>query len=296
MTDPWASVCSVNPVWGFEHKINRMILPVKGRRRVAIIGGGPTGMRAAIIAADRGHTVDLYESQDRLGGLINLMDDVPFKWTLTDFKNWLVYQVGKRDNITVHLGCNTTPDLLEKENYDAVIAAVGSEPMLPPIPGINGSNVITCMEAFPKAKELPDEIVVVGGGEIGIELAIHLARCGKKVTVLEMKDRIAPDATPVHYYSMLMETWEAEKNLTPIVNALVTEITEEGVRYTDAEGCEHFIPAGQVVICVGMKPKADLALSFSNQGHFFRIVGDCNKPGSVQKSQRAAFGAAISII
>lgn len=295
MADPWASVCSVNPVWGLEAKIERMIPPKGDKKTVAVIGGGPAGMKAALVAKGRGHDVTIYEKSDKLGGLLKCADEVAFKWTLKNFKEYLIRQV-KKSGITVKLGTEATPAMLEKENYDVVLAAIGSQPITPPIPGLTENNVFSAVDIYSgKFKVNTDDAVIIGGGEIGVETGILLARQGKKVTVLEMRERLAMDSTPVHYYSMFMAAWQKEKNLVPITNARCTEIKKNGVAYIDADGKAQFVEAGTVIIAAGMKPKTDEALTFADCGKLFRLIGDCNKVGNVQKCMRSAFGIAVSI-
>ena len=290
--DPWASVCSVNPIFGLEHKIERMI-PQTTPKKVAIIGGGPAGMRTALFALERGHDVTLYEKEAALGGLLKCADNVPFKWTLRNFKNYLVRQIEKSP-VKVLLNTEATPELLAREGYDAIVAAVGSEPLIPNIPGVE--HTISAVSVYSGACQVTtDTAVIIGGGEIGMETGMFLARQGIRTTVLEMRDTLAADSTPVHFYSMFMEAWQAEENLHPIVNATVIGVTPEGVRYRDETGAEQFIAAGTVILSAGMKAKSDLAMSFAIPGPAFRMIGDCDKVGNVQKCTRAAYGCAMNL-
>lgn len=93
--DPWTSVCSVNPLMGLGHKIHRLVEQSAEPKKVAVIGGGPAGMRAAIYAAQRGHDVTLYEKSGQLGGQLFHGDYFPFKWPIKNFKNWLIYGAGQ---------------------------------------------------------------------------------------------------------------------------------------------------------------------------------------------------------
>ena len=292
--DPWVSVCSVNPTWGMEDKMPLMTVPPEEKKKIAVLGGGPAGMSEAIWLADRGHDVTIYKKTDHLGGLLDVTRNVDFKWTLQNFKNYLIRQVGRR-NITVKLNCAPTHHELIAGGYSEVIAAIGSEPVIPAIPGVDGPNVITALAAYEQYAQLPETVVVIGGGEIGVETGMYLADQGRKVTVLEMRDMLAADSTPVHYYSMFQKAWEARPGFSAILNACVTGITPEGVRYLDSSGDERFLPCGAVVLSVGMKARSDEALVYWDAAYGFHMIGDCLKAGNIQKLRRGAYGLASQI-
>ncbi|MFC2045135.1 FAD-dependent oxidoreductase [Chloroflexota bacterium] len=290
--DPWTSVCAVNPVWGIEHKIDSMIKPPDRKKKVAVIGGGIAGMEAALVAADRGHQVTLYEKSDALGGLLKTTDNVSFKWPQNNFKNYLVRQVGKSNNIKVCLNAEATAEMLKADKYDAILVAVGSEPIVPRIPGIDSGKVIFAKDVFGNEDNLAENIVIVGGGEVGVETGMHLAETGHKVTVLEMTEMLARDTVPIHYYVMFQEAWEKLENFKYSLNSRCTAIENNKVTYIDTDGVEHSIEAGSVVIAVGMKSKTDLALEFTDAADRFYMIGDCNVAGNVQKTMRSAFSTA----
>jgi 2-enoate reductase len=121
---------------------------------------------------------------------------------------------------------------------------------------------------------------------------MHLAEKGHEVTLIEMLDKLAPNAPPVHFYNLFKEAWEKQQNLKCIVKASCKSITPDGVTYTDAKGKERTIKAGSIVLAVGMKPKNDLALKFADAADRFFIIGDCNAAGNVQKAMRSAFDTA----
>jgi NADPH-dependent 2,4-dienoyl-CoA reductase/sulfur reductase-like enzyme len=292
--EPLTSTCSVNPVWGFEHKIDSMIKPPASRKKVAIVGGGPGGMKAALVAVERGHSVTLYEKSSVLGGPLKLTENVSFKWPQKDYINFMIRQVHKA-GINVLLDIEATPDLLKNIGYDAIIVAVGAEPVCPPIPGIEGKNVIFASGVYGNEDTLYRNVVIIGGGEIGIETGMHLAQKGHQVTLLEMTGKLAPLAPPLHFYNLFKEAWEREPNLKCIVNARCVGIAEKKIAYADASDTKHEIEAGSVVIAAGMKPRNDLAIKFFSCAERTCMIGDCVTAGNVQKAVRSAFSAASMI-
>lgn len=292
--DPFVSVCSVNPIIGIEHMLHKLVSDPGPSKRIAIVGGGPAGMKAAMILCDRGHKVTLFEAGSSLGGALRHAAFVDFKWPLRDFNNYLICQVQKRD-IDIRLNTCATPDSIKAEGFDVVITALGGVPIIPPIPGIKGKNVVTGVESMMNPDALGKNVVVIGGGEVGVETAMNLAKKGHEATVIEMRGELAPDTTLIHYRSMFQEAWEALDTFHPILNATCTSITEEGVTYKDQGGAEHFVPANSVVVSAGMKPLTDAALAFYGSADAFHMIGDCKKVSTVQQAMRTAFAVANSI-
>lgn len=290
----WNTVCSVNPEWGLEHKVERLVAPPKKGKKIAVVGGGPTGMEAALLASKRGHSVTLYEKTGRLGGLLNATEGIDIKWTLVKFRDYMVNQIAK-SAVTVKLNTAAGPELLKAEGYDEVIVAIGSEPAYPPIPGVHGENVIPAIETVAREPEMSHEVVVVGGGEIGVEMGLHLAKRGHAVTLLEMGPILSPESVPVHFRSLFEQAWETQEGFTYHLNARVTAISPEGVTYTDGEGAERTVPAKSVVLAAGMKAKQDEAMSFMDGTVRTHMIGDCNKVGCVQTGMRAAYALANNI-
>lgn len=291
--DIMTTTCSVNPKFGFEAVDRYLADPVEKVKDIAIIGGGPGGMRTAIYLADRGHKVTIFEAESELGGAIRHADYIPFKWTLKDYKDYLIHQVGKRD-IKVVLNTRVTPDMVEGR-YDAVIAAVGAEPVIPKIPGVEGANVTVATDAIMHADKIGDQVVVIGGGEVGVETGMFFAQMGKEVTVVEMRDELAADTTVMHYRSMFQAAWETIPTFHYVLNATAKSITPDHVTYTDKDGVDHDLPAQSVILSVGMRAKKDEALAFYGAGDHFYMVGDCYKPGTIQTTNRSAYVTAVRI-
>ncbi len=291
---PWVNLCAVNPIWGFEYKSDRMFRPARYHKKVAVIGGGPAGLEAAMIAAQRGHTVTLYEKTGSLGGIFKLIENVSFKWPQKDFKDYLVRQVGKA-GVTVRLNTEANPAMIRKEGYDTVIVAIGGAPVVPDIPGIKGKNVVLMTDVFGKEGALAKDVVILGGGEHACDTAMHLEELGHRVTVLEESKYLAPTARRVHFEDMFFPTWEKHKNCKAILEARCNRITADGVTYIDAKGKQQSIKAGSVVLALGMKPNVDLAYEFREAGVVLRAVGDCKMPWDVQTAINSAFAVASDI-
>ena len=292
--DPFVSVCSVNPKIGIEHRLNVLTREPSDSKKIAVIGGGPAGMKCAMDLCDRGHRVTLYEASDHLGGAIYHSDFVDFKWTLKEFKDYLIYQVNKRD-IVVVLNCRMTPEELTKESFDAVISAIGAEPVIPPIPGAEKKHIVSGVDSMINPDDLGDEVVVIGGGEVGVETGINLAKKGHKVTVLEMREKLAADSTIMHFRSMFKAYWESIDNFNSLCSVTVKEIKEDEVIYEDEKGNSHCIKADSIVMSVGMRARQQEALAFYGTAPRFYTIGDCVKAGTVQKAMREAFAVASQI-
>ena len=290
----WNTVCSVNPEWGLEHKVKRIVEAPARKKKVAVIGGGPAGMEAALISAERGHDVTLYEKEDHLGGLLCAMDGMELKWTVTRFKNYLIRQIGK-SSVRVCLNSKATPELIDGEKYDEVIVAIGSEPLYLPIPGLDGDNVIPAVRTVAEEPHMGKNVVVIGGGEVGVEMGVFLARKGHQVTLLEMNGILSPESVPVHFRSIFEKTWEEQEGFCYHLNARCVGVDTDGVRYVDQNGEAHKIIADKVVLAAGMKARQQEAMAFLNGNVRTHMIGDCLKVGSIQTCMRAAYGLANNI-
>lgn len=235
----------------------------------------------------------IFEAEGQLGGAIRHADYVDFKWTLRDYKNYLIRQVEKQ-GITVVLNTPVAPEMIDGR-YDVVIVAVGAQPMIPGIPGVDGANVTVATDAIMHNEKIGRNVVIIGGGEVGVETGMFLAQQGRNVTVVEMRDQLAADSTSIHYRSMFQAAWEAIPNFHYVLNATAKEITEDHVTYTDKDGVEHNIPADSVVLSVGMRAKSAEALRFYGTAPQFYMIGDCKKPGTIQTTNRNAYATAMSI-
>lgn len=282
--------CSVNPTIGIMHHLTSMIVPSTETKKVAVIGGGPAGMYAALTASKRGHLVTLYDKTDLLGGTLNFASKVEFKYSLAKFRDYLIDQIEK-STVIVKLGTDVSPDDLRNKAYDAVITAVGAEPLIPPIPGARHSVYAT--NTYGIEETLGDQVIVIGGGQVGCETALHLARIGKKVTILEMRDELAPDASKTHRGDLLA-VMDNEPNLIQITAAKCIDINSKGVAYEKGDEIVT-LSADAVILAAGMKPRTAQADAFAGISPIYLAIGDCVKARTVEMAVREGYFAGINI-
>ena len=283
--------CSVNPRHGYMH-LNMFPDPPKKSKAVAVIGGGPAGMVAAITAAKRGHHVTLYEKTGVLGGQLLHADVCAFKWPLRNYKNFLISQLYKSD-VTVVLQAAVTRQQLEAQGFEAVIAACGAAPALPKeFSGLDGQRVWMPVEVFGREQALGHRVVVVGGGEIGLEVGLYLADQGHHVTVVSRRKHFPCDW---HTLKATRDYMEAEADFQYLTQCQTTQVEKNAVVYRDAAGQTHRLDCDSVVFSGGRRPRASEAMALAGAAPEFYVVGDNRKPATVKEAVFTGYTAAMSL-
>lgn len=282
--------CAVNPVDLCEE--THVVTPAEVKKKVIVIGGGVSGMEAAITAAKRGHTVDLYEKTGELGGNLHPAGGHPFKEDIRRLNKWFIDELD-RQSIRVHLNTELSAAEVKALAPDVVLLAVGSHPVMPrSIKGIEKAvDAVSAAtgEYVPKG----NNVVVAGGGLTGCEIALDYALQGKKVTVVEYENKLMSVGLPTFYSNITyIICMFMGLGVTQLTGHKVDEITDTGVTVTSrATGEQRVIPADDVVVAIGLASNSSMAEELKNSGIEVHELGDGVTIGNIATGTRSAFEA-----
>ena len=189
--------CAVNPKIGLQLFYRNHVERAEVRKKVLVAGGGPAGMQAAITLAQRGHDVTLAEKADCLGGNLHPAGAAYFKKDIRRLRDVLAARVEKA-GVKVRLNTEVTQEYIESVSPDVLFVAIGSEAVVPPIPGMDDPKVIMAADAELHPEKLGKRVVIMGGGLVGSEAAVSFHADGRECTILEMKPAIAEDVNPLY--------------------------------------------------------------------------------------------------
>lgn len=231
------------------------------------------------------------EKEKKLGGILKSEQAIPFKREMYDLSVKLAafcYQTG----VDIRLNTEATAEIIEKENPDALIIAVGSQPLIPPIDGIDGKNVISVNNYYLEKNKVSDKVIVLGGGLAGCEAAIHLAQEGKRVTLVEMRDSVAPDANVRHRPLLLKEL---EKGVLIKTGMTCVKITEEGVVCQDKDKKQVSVFGTSVICALGQRAGKDTVDKLRSCAPHVAVIGDCDKVSTITNAIYHGYHAALDI-
>jgi 2,4-dienoyl-CoA reductase-like NADH-dependent reductase (Old Yellow Enzyme family)/thioredoxin reductase len=267
------TTCMYNPLTGREAEIK--IAPVEQPRHIMVVGAGPAGLEAAIIAAQRGHRVTLHERGNHLGGQLFLASRAPHKEEFLDVIGYLSLMV-ERIGVAVHLGTQVTPQMVLSAYPDAVIIATGAIPFTIPFPGLNDAHWMLASDLFEGIAQVETSTAfVIGGGLVGLEVADFLAGLGKRVMVVEMLPDVGADMDPLAK-SMLLRRLNRQ-GVAIHTDTRVTSLTSNHALAQKADTAIRF-PIETVIMAVGARPERDLADKLEDSGSELHIIGDAFQP------------------
>ncbi len=287
-----------------ERKIEKTTTP----KKIAIIGGGPAGMEAARVAALRGHKVSLYEKKDRLGGQLWYAYIPHGRSEIENIITYLETQIRKL-NVHIEMGKEADIETIQNEKPDAVIIATGAEPIMPPIPGLDRKNVFLACDVLDGKAKAGHDVVIIGGGTIGCEVALDMAKIGsmpsevacyllrndvidkdelikhtsrgpKNVTILEMKRKLGSGFGKSTKWVILKDLEDA--GIKSINKVKVLRITDDNGSnkhriFYELDGKEESITADTVIMAAGYKMNDKLYKQFEGKFNEVYDAGDCKK-------------------
>lgn len=263
--------CAVNPA--AMRELRYALRPCVQPKKVVIVGGGVAGMEAARVAAMRGHIVSLYEKNDTLGGNLIPGGSHNFKKEVRELNAWYQNELSQLP-VELHTGKVVSKEQLLKMNADVIILAVGSAPVMPPVPGIDHEKVLGCMDAFAHPEKVGQKVVVIGGGLVGCEMALDYAQNGKEVTVVEALPKIlsAGIPSPIPNGQMIPDLFE-HHHVTVLENHKLSAI-ENGRVILDHKGQKKELEADSIIIAVGFRPVPSMAQELRGNGAVIYEIGD----------------------
>ena len=273
--------CMFNPLTGRESEIT--LTAVQEPRGVMVIGGGPAGMEAAIIAAQRGHRVTLHEKDDRLGGRFREAAQVPYKEEFSDLIRYQQVQLA-RNGVEIHLNSRITSAEVNEEDPEVVIIAVGAEPIVPPFPGLEETRWMTAYDLLDgRAQVATSTAFIVGAGTAGLETAEFLAQNGVRCTVVKRRPELGASLDPLSRNLLLRRLESQGVDVRTGLEVVRFETTEGQTTviansWPDGESTPpHRLPAETVIISLGLRSDPSLSDSLGDRENVFSI-GDSVAP------------------
>ncbi|GEL22648.1 NADH oxidase [Pseudonocardia sulfidoxydans NBRC 16205] len=282
--------CSVNPEVGRE--LTWSVTPAAHPRRVLVVGSGPAGLETARIARLRGHDVSIWERDPALGGKLEVAGLAPSKHEVLRFKDFQAARLAAL-GVEVHTSSPVSAATIRAERPDVVVIATGADPLVPPIPGIDGPTVHDAQALL--RGEVPvgpgTRLVVVGGSATGCETAELVRAQGAEVAIVEMRGSIGRGIEAITRRQLVRAL--KRDGVEVLTRATVVSISPETVTWEDPDGARHELPADVVALAIGWRPTgtADLALDDIE----VHVLGDADTPADFVRAINSGADAALTL-
>ncbi len=285
--------CAVNPRLGWEYRYPRF-LPMRRKKKILIAGGGPGGMEAARILAERGHEVILCEKTGALGGRL---PEASSLWLKEGFRRYFEFAVRKTLSCGAEVRLNTpvTPELVRLENPDTLILALGAGEFRPPIPGVNGPNVASVADVDRGLRSVGQRVVVCGGGLSGSECAMALGREGKTVTVVDILPEEELHKSISEFNLPILLKRLRDNGVEMRYETSVLEIGEKGVLVRAADGTEELLEADTVIAAFGIRADRAELEALQDLVPETYVIGDAHKVGVIGDATGDAYRVCLQI-
>lgn len=288
--------CAINPLSGFEYRWpSEEHLPRATKaKKVLVIGGGPAGLESARILAIRGHKVTLADEREALGGTLIIASVPEFKKRLEKLVKWYEIQLSKL-GVEVLKNTKVNSQLIQKLKPDAVIVATGSRAIIPRIPGVE--HAVTADDVLLGKVTVGEQVVVIGGGLVGVETALHLALKGKKVAIVEALPEVAKDLEPISKIALMKLGGLFERyGIKVLTSTIVIRIERNGVEVIRPPLERIFLKADTIILAVGREPNIDRELVKAVEPiKEVYIIGDAREPRKIIDAVHEALFTALKI-
>ncbi|MFE2377360.1 FAD-dependent oxidoreductase [Streptomyces sp. NPDC059398] len=316
--------CLVNPRACRETEL--VLSPTRHRKRIGVVGAGPAGLAFAVSAAERGHTVVLFDAADEIGGQLNVARRVPGKEEFDETLRYFRVQLGMH-GVDVRLKTLVTAEMLTAEGFDEIVLATGVVPRTPDIPGLDHPSVVSYLDVLRDGAQVGQRVAVIGAGGIGFDVAEFLTDSGDSASQdpavffrqwgVDTEHRtpgglcapVRPTAPrTVHLLQRrtgkvgaglgkttgwIHRTELKHRGVTTVAGATYERIDDEGLHIT-VDGARQVIPVDTVVLCTGQEPRRELYEALRAAGHPVRVIGGADVAAELDAKRAVRQGTELA--